>query len=118
MMGAARRGLLVLALSVATTSPSIAGPPYVTDDPEPTDTGHWENYLFTEITHVAGQSARPEPGIEINYGAFKDTQLTWSFPLTPNPGPGGIGVVWEPLAGCGKIMVLKRFVGLSRETPS
>jgi len=96
MIGAARRGLLVLALSVATAFPSIAGPPYVTDDPEPTDTGHWENYLFTEITHVAGQSARPEPGIEINYGAFKDTQLTWSFPLTTNPGPGGIGVVWEP----------------------
>jgi hypothetical protein len=99
MIGAARRGLLVLALSVATAPPSIAGPPYVTDDPEPTDTGHWENYLFTEITHISGQSARPEPGIEINYGAFKDTQLTWSFPLTPNPGPGGIGVVWEPLGG-------------------
>jgi hypothetical protein len=74
MIGAARRGLLVLALSLATASPSISGPPYVTDDPKPTDTGHWENYLFTEITHVAGQRARPEPGIEINYGAFKDTQ--------------------------------------------
>jgi len=55
MIGATRRGLLVLALSVATAPPSIAGPPYVTDDPEPTDTGHWENYLFTEITHVVGQ---------------------------------------------------------------
>jgi hypothetical protein len=54
-----RGGLLVLALWAATASPSIAGPPYVTDDPEPTDTGHWENYLFTEITHVAGQSASP-----------------------------------------------------------
>ena len=40
-----------------------------------------------------------EAGIEINYGAFENTQLTWSVPLNPNPGPGGIGVVWAPLGG-------------------
>ena len=79
MIGAARRGLLVLALSLATASPSIAGPPYVTDDPEPTDTGHWENYLFMEITRVAGQSARPEPGVEINYGACNGSGCLDSF---------------------------------------
>jgi len=99
MIGAARVVLLVLVLSVGTISPSLAGPPYVTDDPEPTDTGHWENYLYTETAHVAGQTVRPEAGIEINYGAFADTQLTWSLPLTPNPGPGGTGVVWAPLGG-------------------
>jgi hypothetical protein len=93
-----RTGLLVLAMSAA-ASPSVAGPPYVTDDPEPTYLGHWENYLYTETTRVAGQTVRPEAGIEINYGAFADTQLTWSLPLTPNPGPGGIGVVWAPLGG-------------------
>jgi hypothetical protein len=97
-LGATRTGLLVLAVS-ATASPCVGGPPYVTDDPEPTDTGHWENYLYTESTHVAGQTVRPEAGIEINYGAFTDTQLTWSLPFTPNPGPGGIGVVWAPLGG-------------------
>jgi hypothetical protein len=97
-LGATRTGLLVLAIS-ATASPCVAGPPYVTDDPEPTDTGHWENYLYTETTHVAGQTVRPEAGIEINYGAFTDTQLTWSLPFTPNPGSGGIGVVWAPLGG-------------------
>jgi hypothetical protein len=96
---APRAGLLVFVLSAVTASPSIAGPPYVTDDPEPTDTGHWENYLYIQSTHVAGQRDRPEPGIEINYGAFKDTQLTWSIPLTSDPGPGGMGLVWEPLGG-------------------
>lgn len=96
----ARAGLLVLmVLSLATASPCIAGPPYITDDPEPTDTGHWENYLYTETTHVAGQHSVPEAGIEVNYGAFADTQLTWSVPLNPNPGPGGMGVVWAPLGG-------------------
>jgi hypothetical protein len=91
--------VVVLALSAATASLAIAGPPYVTDDPEPTDTGHWENYLYIERAHVSGQSDTPEAGIEINYGAVKDTQLSWSIPLNPNPGPGGIGVVWAPLGG-------------------
>jgi hypothetical protein len=26
--------------------PALAGPPYITDDPEPTDTGHYEIYFF------------------------------------------------------------------------
>lgn len=94
-----RAGLPVLVLSVATASPAIAGPPYVTDDPEPTPTGHWENYLYTEGAHVAGQRDTPEAGIEFNYGAFENTQLSWSIPLNPNPGPGGMGVVWVPLGG-------------------
>ena len=78
-------------------SPALAGPPYITDDPEPTDTGHWENYLFVEGARVEGQRFTPMAGIELNYGAFENTQLTLSVPLNPNPGPGGIGVVWAPL---------------------
>ena len=74
-----------------------AGPPYVTDDPEPTDTGHWENYLYSQGASTAGQSLRAQAGIEINYGAAQNTQLSWSVPLNPDPGPGGPGVVWAPL---------------------
>jgi hypothetical protein len=96
---AGRAWPLALAVLATAASPSVAGPPYVTDDPEPTDTGNWENYLYIESAHIAGQGHTPEAGIELNYGAFKDTQLTWSVPLNPNPGPGGIGVVWEPLGG-------------------
>ncbi|HXL71036.1 MAG TPA: hypothetical protein VN935_07320, partial [Rhizomicrobium sp.] len=91
-------GASLLAL-VAATSPAWAGPPYITDDPEPTDTGHWENYLYTESAYVAGGRDTPAAGIEINYGAFEDTQVTMSLPLTPNPGPLGMGVVWAPLGG-------------------
>jgi hypothetical protein len=86
--------LTVLALG---TVPALAGPPYITDDPEPTDTGHWENYLYVEGARVAGQPFTPISGIEVNYGAFENTQLTMSVPINPNPGPGGIGVVWAPL---------------------
>jgi hypothetical protein len=78
-------------------SPAMAGPPYVTDDPEPTETGHWENYLFIEGARVEGQRFTPMSGIELNYGAYENTQLSLSVPINPNPGPGGIGVVWAPL---------------------
>lgn len=69
----------------------------MTDDAEPTETGHWEDYLFTEGTRLAGQPYAAMSGIELNYGAFQDTQLSMSVPLNGNPGPGGIGVVWSPL---------------------
>ena len=78
---------------------AYAGPPYVTDDPEPTDTGHFENYLYVENTHATGAFAVPAAGVEVNYGAFPETQLTLSLPLNSNPGPLGMGVVWAPLGG-------------------
>jgi hypothetical protein len=85
--------------AVVLATPALAGPPYVTDDPEPTDTGHFENYLFVEGTRTDGKLEGPPVGIEINYGAFTDTQLTLSVPLNPNPGAGGVGIVWAPLGG-------------------
>jgi len=32
------------------STPATAAPPYVTDDPEPTDEGHYEIYAFTAGT--------------------------------------------------------------------
>lgn len=89
--------ILVLAALAPWATPALAGPPYLTDDPEPTETGHWEDYLYVEGARTAGQPFTPISGIEVNYGAFEDTQLTLSVPINPNPGPGGIGVVWAPL---------------------
>jgi hypothetical protein len=34
------------------SSPASAGPPYISDDPEPTDYQHWELYLFSQGTHA------------------------------------------------------------------
>jgi hypothetical protein len=53
-----------------------AGPPYLTDDPEPTDTGHWE--LYTPQFQSAGRGAEfaGSFGAEINYGPLRDVQLT------------------------------------------
>lgn len=94
-----RSVLWALGAVMALATPALAGPPYVTDDPEPTDTGHFENYLFTEGTRMDGHLGSPAVGVEINYGAFEDTQLSFSFPLNPNPGAVGMGVVWAPLGG-------------------
>jgi hypothetical protein len=88
-----------MAAWLALTMAALAGPPYVTDDPEPTDTGHFENYLFVEGTRADRQFGGPPLGVEINYGGFADTQLTLSVPLNPDPGPGGMGLVWAPLGG-------------------
>jgi hypothetical protein len=91
------RWILVALLTIPRLA--SAGPPYVTDDPEPTETGHFENYLYTQGTVVSGQAFDPGAGVEIDYGAFANTQLTLDLPLNPNPGPGGIGLVWPPLGG-------------------
>jgi opacity protein-like surface antigen len=59
------------------------------DDPEPTGLGHWEIYLFT-----GGASARDgwngSAGVDFNYGAAQDLQLTAVLPVawdTPIAGP-------------------------------
>lgn len=61
--------------------PALAGPPYLTDDPVPTDTGHWEIYAFTagEAEH---STADIDSGFDLNYGPVKDVQLTATLPLS------------------------------------
>ena len=42
-MGKVRAGLAILAAALTPAASVRAGPPYVTDNPEPTRTGGWEN---------------------------------------------------------------------------
>ncbi len=70
-------GALAAALVVAL--PALAGPTYLTDDPQPTDQGHWEIYNFAIGSHDAG-GLDGEAGFDINYGAAKDLQLTVVIP--------------------------------------
>lgn len=60
--------------------PAAAGPPYTTDDPEPTRTGGWENYVFVAGVQSPGETSG-QAGFDINYGAAKDLQLTLIAPL-------------------------------------
>lgn len=70
-----------LLLAVLAAVPAYAGPPYLTDDPVPTDPGKWEIYAFT-----AGDGRRStlddDTGLDLNYGGAKDVQLTATLPLS------------------------------------
>jgi Putative MetA-pathway of phenol degradation len=69
--------LLAFALWSAT---AWAGPPYFTDDPVPTDERHFEIYAFADGLHnSAGTSS--DLGIDFNYGAARDLQLTAVLPI-------------------------------------
>jgi hypothetical protein len=71
---------LGIAAAAGAAGPSLAGPPYLSDDPEPTDVGHWEIYTFA--TGLGGPDGMAgEAGFDINYGAAKDWQLTAVLPL-------------------------------------
>lgn len=59
----------------------LAGPPYKTDDPEPTDLGHYEIYAFTSLEGAAGDRSAAA-GLDLNYGPVKDVQLTATLPLS------------------------------------
>jgi hypothetical protein len=59
---------------------AVAGPPYATDDPEPTETGHWEIYAFTAGTRADG-SFDGVAGADLNYGPLPNVQLTATLPI-------------------------------------
>ena len=75
-------GTAVAAFAGATlfAAPVFAGPPYTTDDPEPTRTGGWENYVFISGVQTPGDTSG-QAGIELNYGGAKDLQLSLVLPL-------------------------------------
>ncbi len=79
------RRLAVLLALVAT--PALAGPPYVTDDPQPTDHRHYEVYLFTAASYVPGATTGAG-GIDFNYGGAPNLQLTAVVPLAFDTSPG------------------------------
>jgi hypothetical protein len=70
-----------------------AGPPYLSDDPEPTDYGHYEIYAFGDGTQTSAGWAG-EGGIDFNYGGAPDLQLTAVLPLAyDETGRRGLGNV-------------------------
>src|SRR5260370_17968455 len=54
-------------LLVGFTIPSFAGPPYRSDDPEPTDYKHYEIYAFTNAI-VTQHGHIGAAGVDFNYG--------------------------------------------------
>jgi hypothetical protein len=75
----AARGCLMALGLLMSASPALAGPPFQSDDPQPTDYKHFEIYAFTKgVTGEAGRSG--QSGIDFNYGAAPNLQLTAVLP--------------------------------------
>jgi hypothetical protein len=53
----------------------FAGPPFLTDDPEPVDFKHWEAYLFSTADATNKQTDATGPAFEFNVGALPNLQL-------------------------------------------
>jgi hypothetical protein len=54
---------------------AFAGPPFLTDDPDPVPYQHWEFYTFISRDRQGGFSATSGPAIEVNNGVAPNTQL-------------------------------------------
>jgi hypothetical protein len=70
---------------------SIAGPPYVTDDPEPVEYQNWEFYVASMHSKLGGDWSGTAPHFEVNYGALPDLQLHLIAPLAYDSPPDGAG---------------------------
>lgn len=86
---------LLLALFIGNAFVALAGPPFVTDDPEPVDYQHWEFYIASQDAEAAGGDwSGTAPHFEINYGVVSNVQLHLIAPLaysTPHDGTAHYG---------------------------
>lgn len=73
--------MLAVGVGLSMAQAAVAGPPFLTDDPEPTDPGHWEIYAPLFEAEGRHRTFEGTVGAEINYGAARDLQLTFGIPL-------------------------------------
>ncbi len=84
---------LVLGVSALLAPPAaFCGPPFLTDDPVPTDTGHWEIYAPAFDAAGRGRQFDGSAGVELNYGPAPDVQVTMGLPLSYQHGLDGLSV--------------------------
>jgi len=73
---------------------AFAGPPYITDDPEPVEYQHWEVYFASIFVKQPDAWTSTAPHLGVNYGPIPNVQLHIIAPLTlyvPSQGPSGYG---------------------------
>ncbi len=101
---------LVLAAATAV----VAGPPFVTDDPEPVDYRHWEFYCASQLSGANGIISGTAPSVEVNYGLLPDVQIHAIAGLAVNSDADG-----HPACGPGdlELGVKYRFIRESAGRP-
>jgi len=70
------RALLATGIAAVVAPTVRAGPPFVTDDPEPVEYRHWEVFLASQLNHDPGGWSGTSPHLEVNYGAARDLQAS------------------------------------------
>lgn len=98
------RAFVALAL-LSTSVPVAAGPPYLNDDPVPTDTGKWEIYAFF-AGHGQHTDVDADAGIDLNYGPIRNVQLTATLPVSFSRARGR----WQSGTGDVEIGIKYRFL--------
>jgi hypothetical protein len=102
----------ILLFCLVCSSPASAGPPFLTDDPEPVDLRHWEIYAASQFVDDREGRSGAAPFFDINYGAVHNIHLhvlvQAAFAM-PSEGPRHYGF------GDSEIGAKIRFV---EETPS
>jgi hypothetical protein len=101
---------LTCAVLFLIATPASAGPPYVTDDPQPTDEGRYEIYAFTGGTATKDDTGG-QAGIDFNYGGAKDLQLTMVVPFASERPRGG-----PAITGFGDIELAAKYKFLHQDT--
>lgn len=80
-------------LALLAAGSAWAGPPFITDDPEPVELGHWEVYAFSAGAIGASDASGVGPSVEINYGAAPNLQLHFIGNLAYDEPAGGPAVM-------------------------
>jgi hypothetical protein len=69
------RMMIVVLCGILCHTEVRAGPPFVTDDPEPVAYHHWEIYIASQVLKNAYGIQGTVPHVEINFGILPETQL-------------------------------------------
>jgi hypothetical protein len=105
----ARHAAGLCPIGARVVTPAFAGPPYMSDDPEPTDYKHFEIYTFSNGT-VTNDGTSGEGGIDFNYGAAPNLQLTAVLPTGYD-----FASVSPTMAGLGNIELAAKYRFLTQD---
>jgi hypothetical protein len=106
--------LTIMVICLICVTDVSAGPPFVTDDPEPVELHHWEVYIASHQEYDPSGNSGTLPHIELNYGAVPNLQIHLILPFAFRR-PSGKNI----MAGYGdtEIGVKYRFVQEAPDKP-
>lgn len=79
----------IASLALVPAPRALAGPPFLTDDPEPVPLRYWEAYVFSTYDRAVDAAQVQGPALEFNLGAAPDLQVHLVVPWGWNLPAGG-----------------------------